>query len=474
MVASASLTHHGEEQQREPERGEHQARCASSPARRGAAGRAAVTRTVSMRGTASARRRAEAARRAQAARRRIGGRCVAHALASTAAVADPLGGADRHRPAAAAGHRLCAMPSAEPPSRPPPAAAPAAATGTTRRPASAGAAVCRRTRHHRRRPRRHSLGHDRRAAATADSRRAAGCDGRDGVRRALGGRGGGRGDGCRSAGAASAARGGAARRAARSGCGVGVGHLGNRLRRRRRRRRRFGALAPAGRRLSSSAMLVNWPGVTVFRVRNWSASCLQPLRVVQQRPLGVQHPRLLAQRVGGVHGLLDLAVEHLHAMLRLIEVQAGAAGQQEADAGEGTDHGTDRWRSGSVDAFERAQPGAAGARIGGGLRRAGAQRPRRSAGGSAAPARAARPRGSWRDGAGARPAASPMKRFTMRSSSEWKRHHDQPAAGREQRGWPAPARARSRRVRRSPGCAAPGSCASPDRCRSGPAAARRG
>ena len=72
-----------------------------------------------------------------------------------------------------------------------------------------------------------------------------------------------------------------------------------------------------------------------------------------------------------------------------------------------------------AQAFERAQPGAAGARIGGGLGRAGAQRRARSAGGTAARTRGSRPRGSWRDGAGARPAASAMKRLTMRSSSEW-------------------------------------------------------
>ena len=40
--------------------------------------------------------------------------------------------------------------------------------------------------------------------------------------------------------------------------------------------------------------------------------------------------------------------------------------------------------------------------------------------------RGARPRGSWRDGAGARPAASPMKRLTIRSSSEWNDDHHQP------------------------------------------------
>ena len=67
---------------------------------------------------------------------------------------------------------------------------------------------------------------------------------------------------------------------------------------------------------------------------------LQPLRIVQQRPFGVQQPRLLAQRVRCAHGLLDLAVEQLHPMLRLIEIQTGTAGQQEADAGDRTDHGT--------------------------------------------------------------------------------------------------------------------------------------
>ena len=100
-------------------------------------------------------------------------------------------------------------------------------------------------------------------------------------------------------------------------------------------------------------------------------------------------------------------------MLRLVEIEARAAGQQEADAGERADHAGPRDR-----ALQRTQARAAGARIGRGLRRAGTQRPRREQT-EARRGRPASPRGSCRDGAGARPAASVMKRLTMRSSSEW-------------------------------------------------------
>ena len=109
----------------------------------------------------------------------------------------------------------------------------------------------------------------RRGEALGDAGRGGGAAGRTARwrRRGSGGRGGvtapARGTGGAGAG------GGAERRAAPpSGCAA-PGATGNRRLLRCRRLRRA---APAGSRLSSSAMLVNWPGVTVFRLRNWSAS----------------------------------------------------------------------------------------------------------------------------------------------------------------------------------------------------------
>ena len=65
----------------------------------------------------------------------------------------------------------------------------------------------------------------------------------------------------------------------------------------------------------------------------------QPLRIVQQRPFRTQHPRLLAQGVGRLHHGGDLIIEHLHPVLRLIQVKAGAARKQERKAGDRADHG---------------------------------------------------------------------------------------------------------------------------------------
>ena len=72
--------------------------------------------------------------------------------------------------------------------------------------------------------------------------------------------------------------------------------------------------------------------------------------------------------------LLDRPVEHLRLVLRLIQIQPGAAGQQEGGDRERSDHVLP---SGPMAmTFQRAQPGAAGARVALRFRGAGAQRPR--------------------------------------------------------------------------------------------------
>ena len=249
------LADHREEQQAETERRIDQPVARLLQRARGAAGRAAVTRTVSMRGTASPR---AAPRRCagRAARRGVRRGRVAHRLAPPPPLLTHCealtgigrgGGTDAPR----------AMPSAEP---------------------------VRRHRPVRRRPARERC--RRRSAASQDRRRARRLRPPRQPDAVAASATAGRGGGLRSAGAAigRVAGGGARSPSPRQRRTAAM------ARRRRRRRRRpapsargacatgtaarlgcgsgaaaQAAAAPRGSRLSRSAMLVNWPGVTVFR-----------------------------------------------------------------------------------------------------------------------------------------------------------------------------------------------------------------
>ncbi len=185
-----------------------------------------------------------------------------------------------------------------------------------------------------------------------------------------------------------------------------------------------GSTCTAGRRLSRSARLVNCDGEMVFRLRIAVGELPQPLRIVQHRPFRRQQPALVAQRAGVVHrrarsscrapaprAWTDTGTARNRMAIRKVTIVRGrimGSGPCRAQAGQKASDVPARaaGRCGIADWHpSSAAPGRTARRVS-----------RRKRGAS----RGNRPPGSCRDGAPVRPAASLMKRLTMRSSRLWK------------------------------------------------------